>query len=200
MIKAIILDLNGILITSEKLSDRFARKYHVPAETFLAGLKDVMPKVRRPGARPAYTYWKPWFQKWNVQITGKEFFDFWFSGEKLNRKALQLIKKVRRKNQRIKILVLSNNFRERSKYYTETFPEMFHQVDYVYYSWQTGHVKPSKGSLRYVLRANKLRPAECLYVDDRGSNVEVALALGCPTHLCRSVRDMEHFFRRHNII
>ncbi len=142
MIRAIIFDLNGILITSEKLSDRFEQRFHVPAETFLVALQKIMPIVRCPNAGSAYAYWRPWFQTWNLKMTKQEFFDFWFSGEKLSREALQLLKKVRKANPKIKIRILSNNFRERSTYYSKTFPEMFQHVDDVYYSWQTGHVKP----------------------------------------------------------
>lgn len=199
MIRAIILDLNGLLITSEKLSDRFARKYHVPAKLFLDGLNDVMPTVRRPGAKPAYFYWKPWFRQWNVQITSKEFFHFWFSGEKLDRKVLQLLRKVRTAHPEIKIFALSNNFRERSRHYRKKFPELFHVVDHVYYSWQTGHVKPSKDSLRHILRDTMLRSANCLYIDDRQSNSDVAKTLGFRAYCYHSPADLRRMLHTNNL-
>jgi len=82
--KAIIFDLNGILIVSPYLSDRFRDEYGVAGDDFLPALKEIMAKIRMPNAGNAYSYWEPYLDKWGVEMSEQEFLDFWFTAEKEN--------------------------------------------------------------------------------------------------------------------
>ncbi len=62
MIKAVIFDLNGIFLQSEKLSDRFERDFKIDSKIFKTKLMEIMEKVRKSNAKPAFIYWKPIFK------------------------------------------------------------------------------------------------------------------------------------------
>lgn len=80
--KATIFDLNGVFITSPKLSDRFRDTFNVSLEDFLPALNEVMAHIRMPGARDVYSYWEPYLRAWNVDLSRGEFFQFLFREER----------------------------------------------------------------------------------------------------------------------
>jgi HAD superfamily hydrolase (TIGR01509 family) len=176
MPKAIIFDLNGVFIQSPKLSDRFRDELGVPTEKFLPALKEIMDKVRQPGAPPSFTLWQPYLKEWGIGMSEKDFFDFWFSAEKANEEMITLARELKR--QGIRLFILSNNFAERAKFYDETFPWLKELFEKVYYSWQTGFIKPDPLCWQTILAENNLQPADTLYLDDSAANVEAAKTLG----------------------
>lgn len=175
MIKAVIFDLNGIFIQSPNLSDRFQEKFGVPLEKFLPALKDVMSKIRKPKAGDAFIYWEPYLKNWGVGLTKEEFFDFWFSAEKEIPELVELAKQI--KHRGLKLFILSNNFAERADYYKKNF-NFLKIFDKVYYSWQTGFVKPDPDAFKNLLSENNLKPEECVYFDNSKENIEAANSLG----------------------
>jgi glucose-1-phosphatase len=176
MLEAVIFDLNGVFLESEYLSDRMQQDYGVDSNEFIAALKDIMPKVRKPDAQNSFELWKPYLGKWGVQLNEKEFFDYWFSGEQLVPELLDYAKELR--EQGTQVFILSNNFRERTTYYREHFPEIFDSVDAVYFSWETGLIKPDEQAYQKILRDQKLKSENCAYFDDSKTNVQVANSLG----------------------
>ena len=176
MTKAVFFDLNGVLIESEFLSDRFEREYHVSKDKFVPALKEIMEVLRRPDAPDAFHLWEPYLHVWGLKLNEKEFFDFWFSGEKVNQEAVQFCAEFRRKG--VLVFILSNNFRERTEYYRAYFSEIFQNVDEAYFSWQTGFVKPSTDALEYILKSYKLKPKDVIYFDDVDANIALAKQLG----------------------
>ncbi len=176
MIKAVIFDLNGVFLESEYLSKRFEEKYRVPQDKFYSVMKMVMDMVRKPNAPPAFSLWKPHFDNWDLSLSEEEFFDFWFSGEKLIPSLVNYVDELKSKG--LKVFILSNNFRERTEYYRKKFPELFKKFDKVYFSWETGFVKPERNAFQNLLKENSLLPQECLYFDDSDQNIEVARELG----------------------
>lgn len=181
MIKAIIFDLNGVFIKSPKLSDRFRDELGVSEAEFMPALKEIMAKVRTPNAGSSYQYWKPYLDKWNLNLNEQEFLNFWFSAEKEVPEMTALAKELKAKG--FKIFILSNNFIERAAYYYENFPILREISDKIYYSWQTGFVKPNKEAYLKVLTENNLKPEECLYFDDVQTNIDVANALGIKAYI-----------------
>lgn len=181
MIKAVIFDLNGVFIISPKLSERFEQDFNVPLDEFLPALKEIMDKVRLPGAEDLYDLWKPYFVKWNISLNEEEFLNYWFSAEKENTELTDLAKKLKAKG--IQIIILSNNFRERAGYYEENFSFLKELFDGVYYSWQTGIVKPDVKAFDNILTKHNLKPEEVLYFDDSDKNIKVAETLGVESHI-----------------
>jgi HAD superfamily hydrolase (TIGR01509 family) len=176
MIKAIILDLNGIFLQSEHLSDRMEDKYGIKREEFVKSLKEVMEIARKPGNVDTFHLWEPHLRRLGVTVTKDEFFQFWFSGEHLVLELVDFVRRLREKG--IRVYILSNNFIERTSYYLRHSSEIFNSVDSAYFSWETGYVKPDPQAYKHVLDSNNLKPEECIYFDDSDRNVEVAKGLG----------------------
>lgn len=176
MIKAIIFDLNGVFVRSRKLSERFQEDFGVGPEEFLPALADVMARVRQPGAAAMFSYWQPYFAKWKVNFSADEFADYWFHAEKAVPEMIELAEEWKARG--LKIFILSNNLAERAEYYAENFPFLKTLPVKVYYSFETGFIKPDERAYRLLLEENGLKPEECLYFDDADKNVAVATGLG----------------------
>jgi putative hydrolase of the HAD superfamily len=181
MKKAIIFDLNGVFIISPRLSERFESDFNVPSDEFMPVLQDIMDKVRRPGAENTYTLWKPYLDKWKINFFEKEFLNYWFSAEKENMGLIDLARSLKEKG--YKLIILSNNFRERADYYDKTFPFIRELFDGVYYSWQTGFVKPDVRAFENILENHNLKPIDCLYFDDSGKNIQLANSIGIESYI-----------------
>ncbi|MES2225798.1 MAG: HAD family phosphatase [Patescibacteria group bacterium] len=188
MLKAAIFDLNGIFIQSPKLSDRFEQIYGVPTSTFMPKLLEIMDKVRQPDAGSAFTYWEPVLREWGVELTEAEFWDFWFGAEKVSDRMVEFARELRAKG--IKVFILSNNFKERAQYYGN-YPWIHDAVDKLYFSWQTGFVKPDTRAWSLVLEENGLDPADCIYFDDQQKNLKAAESVGIPAHLFTNEEELE---------
>lgn len=193
MIKAVIFDLNGVFLQSEYLTKRMHEKYGVSENKLLEALKKVMKLVRQPGIDNSFEVWRPYLEKLGLKITKQEFFNFWFSGEKLVPELLEYAKELRSKG--IKVFILSNNFRERTEYYRKNFPEIFESVDEAYFSWETGFVKPDPKAYQSILQKNNLQPEECIYFDDSKENIEVAQSLGINVQKYENLQTTQSFFK-----
>ncbi len=146
-----------------------------------------MPIVRKPHAPQMFSLWQPYLEKWNIQITEKEFAQFWFSGEQLNLDLLTYCQTLHQ--QGIKIFILSNNLRERTEYYRRHYPSLFKAVEKAYFSWETGFIKPDTRAYRHILKENDLKPEECIYFDDSVENIAVAQSLGIPSYMWKGLME-----------
>ncbi len=186
--KAAIFDLNGIFLQSPKLSDRFEQTFIIPASDFLPKLSEIMDKVRQPNANQAFTYWQPVLKDWNINISEQEFWDFWFKAEKVSDRMVEVGRKLRTRG--IKVFILSNNFKERAEYYGH-YPWIHDAVDKVYFSWQTGFVKPDTRAWSAILEEHGLNSADCIYFDDQEKNLKAAESVGIESHMFTSEEELE---------
>lgn len=98
------------------------------------------------------------------------------------------------------MFILSNNFRERAAYYRNNFPFMKKLFAHIYYSWQTGYVKPDPRAYKKILRENRLKPDECLYFDDSKHNVAMAKKIGIRAYPFSGVADVERLLKKLSLI
>jgi len=185
--KAVIFDLNGVFLESEYLHKRIEESFGVKKEDFLPVLKKIMAEVRKPHSPPAFQFWRPYLEKWRINLKEEEFLEFWFSGEHVVNGMIQLAKELKEKG--IKVFILSNNFKERTIYYREKFPELFTYVDKAYFSWETGIMKDGKEAYLNVLSENELKTEDCIYFDDAEEKVNFAKSVGIKAFLFKSVEE-----------
>jgi len=181
MKKAIIFDLNGVFIISPRLSDRFNIDFGVTVDDFMTVLQEIMNKVRLSNAVSIYSLWKPYLDRWQINFTEEEFLDYWFKVEKENLELTDLAAKLKQKG--YKLIILSNNFNERAKYYSENFKFLSSLFEAVYYSWQTGYIKPDIRAFELILKNHGLKPEDCLYFDDSEKNVDLATSIGIESYI-----------------
>lgn len=174
--RAVIFDLNGVFVQSPYLSDRFEAEFGIAKEEFIPALKDVLTKARRSQTGDSFKYWQEYLAKWQINLSSEQFFDFWFKAEKEDRAMVDLAKELKARG--LKMFILSNNFAERARHYQQLFSFLETVFDKIYYSWQTGFVKPDKMAYQNVLAENNLLAEECFYFDNSQKNVDVAKDLG----------------------
>jgi len=188
MIKAVIFDLNGIFLQSQKLSDRFEKDFGISSSVFLPKLKEIMKEVRKPNAKPAFSYWSEILEEWKIKINENKFWDYWFKGEVQSDRMIEYVKSLKEKG--IKVFILSNNFKERSNFYGQ-YPWIHNVIDKVYFSWQTGFVKPDIRAWELILEENNLKGEDCIYFDDQEKNVNSAKSLGIKAFLFTNEEELE---------
>jgi putative hydrolase of the HAD superfamily len=188
MLKSAIFDLNGIFLQSPKLSDRFEKDFGIKSEVFLPALFEIMEKVRQPGAAPAFSYWAPFLETWNITLSEKEFWDYWFKAETPSEQMINFSKSLRQKG--VKVFILSNNFKERAEYYG-SYPWLHEAVDKVYFSWQTGYVKPDIKAWELLLKENNLKPEDCVYFDDQQKNLDASEKAGIKAYMFTNEEELE---------
>jgi len=189
-INAIIFDLNGIFLNGGSLSQRVEDKFSIDKDFFWNEFKEALKIARTPKERSS-DLWQPIADLLNLSIS--DFLDFWFSSDTLNLEMLEFAKEL--KNQGFQIFIISNSLRERIQYYRQHFPEIFNQFDNIYFSCETGFVKPDPKALEYVLKENNLNPEECIYFDDSQENIETAKTLGIKAKLFNSLKDSKEFIK-----
>jgi len=98
------------------------------------------------------------------------------------------------------VFILSNNFAERANYYKKNFPFLEEIPEKVYYSWQTGFVKPNPRAFKNLLTENNLEPEECIYFDNSEENIKTANDLGIKAFLYTDIENLEKALKDNQII
>ncbi|HEY9480797.1 MAG TPA: HAD-IA family hydrolase [Candidatus Paceibacterota bacterium] len=192
MLKAAIFDLNGIFLQSPKLSDRFQSDFGIPVATFLPKLSSIMDAARKPNAGNSFKLWEPALKEWRVSISESEFWDYWFKAEKVSESMVSFAKELRTKG--IKVFILSNNFKERAEYY-DHYPWVHDAVDKIFFSWQTGFVKPDTRAWTSILEEHGLKADQCVYFDDQEKNLKAAESVGIKSYMFTDEKDLERIVR-----
>ncbi|MBI3887741.1 HAD-IA family hydrolase [Candidatus Microgenomates bacterium] len=192
MIKAVMFDLNGVFVQGDKLSDRFQRDFGVDSNEFFSALKEALTICRKPQSPNFYELMKPYFDKWNVKLTEQEFFDYFFGGEHLVTELFDYAKELKTKG--LKIYVFSNNFKERTSYYLNRWPELFAIFDGMFFSWETGFVKSDIKAYENFLEKTGLKGEECVYFDDVQSNIDLAKSIGINGYIYEGIEKIKKLF------
>ena len=99
---------------------------------------------------------------------------------------VDLLQKLRAEG--YKLYLLSNTNEMHINYYTEYLKQQFGRdllselFDRTFYSHEIGFRKPNREAFEYVLKAERLKPAETLFIDDLEHNVIGARQTGMQAH------------------
>lgn len=86
------------------------------------------------------------------------------------------------KGKGVQLFLLSNIFVRKSSYFKKRFGfiKFFNKL---YFSSDTGFIKPDPRAFELVLKENNLKPEDCVFFDDSEANVAAAQALGIEAYV-----------------
>jgi epoxide hydrolase-like predicted phosphatase len=193
MIKAIIFDLGGVLMTDvplKEIAEDLSKRFTLPAEEIWAYLYPSEHwELLTLGKITEDEYWENFLkaskisEKLEVRSEKSE-----VRSQKLKK---ELKKKVRSSlfplghstriinllRNRYKLAILSNHSKEWSKYMRQEF-DLFKSFDPIIFSCDVGFRKPDPRIYEIALERLKCKPEECIFIDDKKRNTNAAEKLG----------------------
>lgn len=97
------------------------------------------------------------------------------NGNRIDKDILKLINSLK---PRYKLFLLTDTNKFNDLCEIKVRQKIYNIFDKVFKSYQEGYVKPEKNAFLNVLSKTKSKPEETLFIDDRKSNVNVAIKLG----------------------
>ena len=110
----------------------------------------------------------------NLKEKYKDYLLNYYKYREYNKELLYLIKEL--KNNNYNIYILSDNNKEAISYYKSL--DLFKNIDGWVVSYEYKTMKEDKIIFKILLEKYKLNSKECLYIDDRIINVDIAKSLG----------------------
>lgn len=197
MIKGIIFDLDGVYFKNGK--SNFIKNLGLRGvsedkakEVFLKS--DLMQKYKE-GKVSGEEFWSWAAKMWNLKLTPKELVMLLQKGYEINEKALPLIKKL--KNKGVKLIICSNNFKER----IETLDERFNFIkdfDYSILSYEFGLLKPEL--FKKIKEKTGFDNSEVLILDDGANLINGAKKDGFQAILCEDPDKVEEYLKKFKVL
>lgn len=182
MIKAILIDLDGVIIHRDGFfSNHLARRQGIELESVLPFFQGEF-KECLTGKKNLRDVITPWLVKWQWNGDVNSFLNFWFETEsQVDQQILEDITKLR--DQNIKVFLATDNEINRINYVLDNL-NLRKYFDDIYGSAILGHKKKSPQFWEVALaRIPELKPEEILFIDDDPENAEVAAKFGLHTHV-----------------
>jgi epoxide hydrolase-like predicted phosphatase len=187
MIKAVIFDYGGVMRLSHDDTIKIAKTYGISRQDFL---EKAMPflDLFRLGLMSENNFWKKvsFVLGKNVPKNSKE---LWREDTKvmsLYPAMVDFVKQLRKK--KIKTAVLSNTI----KPHVEITKKKggYKYFDKVILSCEVGLVKPDPKIYLLAVKKLKVKPNQCIYIDDKELNLEPAHNLGMKTILAKNPKQV----------
>lgn len=175
MISAVVFDVDGVVVRGGVFGERLRREYGLdraalnafwrgPFEQCLLGLADLKREVA------------PFLRQWGYRGSVEQCVEAWLEADStVNTAALQEVERLRARG--IRCHVASNQERYRASY-LEGALEFGVRFDRLFFSCRMGSKKPQRAFFAHIAGALGAAPAQLLFIDDQGCNVEAARDAG----------------------
>jgi len=189
MIKAIIFDLGGVVFTEgagkamQKLKEKYGLSEELLKEIFIGkASKDLRNDLIT--TEEFLEYLK---SKLPENIDPKEVINIWHNSYILKEDTIDLINKLR---QKYKIAALSGNTRERVEFLEKKY-EFKRYFDVIVFSFEIKTNKPDRKAWDTALERLKLKPEECIFIDDHQYYVDKGNELGIKSILFKDIEQLK---------
>lgn len=180
--KAILFDLGGVIMG--KSSKGFLRDVAVEYDVDLDELLNAWAETRGMyliGEVTEEEFWNNFIDKSPinepVEILSKEMMERYNVFLYANEEVLKYIDEIRKKDDKIKMILASNRGREEAKREIEKY-DLKEYFDQFIFSHEIKAAKPDKEFFQEMLKKINLNAKQCIFVDDKTENIEIAEKMG----------------------
>jgi FMN phosphatase YigB (HAD superfamily) len=176
MIKAVVVDLGGVLFSEGKsvALDNLARRLNYHRSLVGAILSSPKSILLRKGLLSDAEFWQWAEQQLPPDYDCRLIQEEWYNGYILDDDICALIANLRKK---YSIIAFSGNIKSRVDYLEEKY-RFRHLFDSEIYSFDVHLTKPEREFVEVMIEKSEVRPEEILYIDDNDSYAEPARELG----------------------
>ena len=190
MFKVILIDNAGVLINTDCISfyKKLVRHSPYSLQHITRYIEDRDFHIMETGRISSKEWYKIICKKFKINITYE-----WFKKEwvKIFYRNKPMEKFVRKNYKKIRIWMLTNSNSVHYPYLKRKFP-IYNFIKNKVVSFKIRMAKPDKNIYRYTLKKLKLKPEECLFIDNKRANITTANKLGIN---CIWYRDFNQFKR-----
>ena len=174
----IIFDLDGVLINSDFFTVSYCQDFNLDNSVFKpffgAEFKDCL-----IGKSDLKEVLQKYLKSWNWNSTVDEFLLYWFNVEnKPNNELINLVDALKQNG--IRCVVATNQEKYRTEFVSSKIGRHFAAI---YASYQLQYIKPQKEYFIKLLELEKIKPENCLFIDDSIENINSASKLGITSFL-----------------
>jgi len=199
MIKSVISDLGNVIIFFDNhiFFRKIANYSPFSAEEIAEMVFDYSDIIRSfdTGKITPEEFYTKVVETLKAEIDYETFFPFYNDVFSLNPQALEIVKRLK---SNYKLILLSNTDVKRFSFVKKKFPEILVFDEYVL-SYEVGCMKPHPKIYNVAIDKAEAEAGECIFIDDREENIEVAMNLGIKTIHYGPQIDLEAFLRKYGI-
>ena len=193
MIKAAIFDLGGVYFINgtKKFIEAISKRYFIFPDDVAKIIDGSIGSKYRTSEITEKEFWNYVKSQLNLRETTENLKQLWFEGYEPIEGTVDLVKRLGAK---YRVAFLSDNVKERADYIEDKFHFLQHFETGVF-SHQVGVRKPDKRIYHALLKKLKLKPEECVFIDDKETALKPAQELGMRTILFVSPEQTESDLR-----
>jgi putative hydrolase of the HAD superfamily len=188
MIKALLIDADGVIINAEYFSIQYSRDFGIDSNAMMPFFNSLFQQALI-GKADLKEIVQPYLIEWKWRKSIDEFLDYWFKAEnKINKPLIEVVKNIQRKG--IKCYIATNQEKYRTQYMMEHmgFDKLF---DGIFSSAHIGHIKPQKEFYQSIIKKLSLPAEQILFWDDTPSHINGAKKSGIQAELYTSFDDFK---------